>query len=163
MLVCGCGRWMHTEGVDERLDAEGNESWFVRWECLGCGLRVGLEGDPTVVGSLVDRMLWTDDAKHLLDRMPPYVQQLRADEVAEYARSTSRHVVTLEVFRRARLRDIVSWEPRAQERLLNIPAPVREMAKIELERTAAEKGHSRVTIELMDEVKARYFGLAEKS
>ena len=23
MLVCGCGRWMHTEGVEERIGSDG--------------------------------------------------------------------------------------------------------------------------------------------
>ena len=54
----------------------------------------------------------------------------------------------------------VDWEPEAERRLENVPAPVRAMARIELERTAAERGVSRVTVSLMDEVKARYFGMA---
>jgi hypothetical protein len=36
------------------------------------------------------------------------------------------------------------------------------MAKIELERTAAARGESRITVALMDEVKAKYFGMAAK-
>jgi hypothetical protein len=45
----------------------------------------------------------------------------------------------------------------------NVPAPVRAMARIELERTAAERGHSRITVALMEEVKAKYFGMAAKA
>jgi hypothetical protein len=33
------------------------------------------------------------------------------------------------------------------------------MARVELERTALDKGHAHVTVALMEEVKARYFGL----
>ncbi|MES4784513.1 MAG: hypothetical protein C4294_00260, partial [Nitrospiraceae bacterium] len=44
-------------------------------------------------------------------------------------------------------------------RLEKIPAPVRAMARIELERTALDKGFSHVTVALMEEVKARYFGM----
>jgi hypothetical protein len=37
---------------------------------------------------------------------------------------------------------------------------VRAMARIELERTAADRGDTRITVALMEEVKARYFGMA---
>jgi hypothetical protein len=33
------------------------------------------------------------------------------------------------------------------------------MARIELERTAADRGETRITVALMEEVKARYFGM----
>jgi hypothetical protein len=36
------------------------------------------------------------------------------------------------------------------------------MARIELERTAAERGASRVTVALMEDVKAKYFGMGSK-
>ena len=35
MLVCGCGNWMHTEGVEERI-AGGIPTWFIRLECRRC-------------------------------------------------------------------------------------------------------------------------------
>jgi hypothetical protein len=37
------------------------------------------------------------------------------------------------------------------------------MARIELERTAADRGLSTVTVALMEEVKARYFGMGSKA
>jgi hypothetical protein len=36
------------------------------------------------------------------------------------------------------------------------------MARIELERTAADRGLSRVTASLMEEIKAKYFGMTAK-
>jgi hypothetical protein len=45
----------------------------------------------------------------------------------------------------------------------NVPAPVRAMARVELERTAAERGQARITVALMEEVKAKYFGMAAQS
>jgi hypothetical protein len=57
----------------------------------------------------------------------------------------------------------IEWESEAERRLNNVPAPVRTMARIELERTAAERGIGRVTVALMEEVKAKYFGLASKT
>jgi hypothetical protein len=60
----------------------------------------------------------------------------------------------------ARQGGVVAWEPEAEQRLVNVPGPVRAMAKLELERTAIERGLSQVTVALMEEVKARYFGMA---
>ena len=43
-----------------------------------------------------------------------------------------------------------------------MPAPVRAMARIELERTVADRGGTRITVALMEEVKARYFGMGSQ-
>lgn len=164
MLTCSCGRWMHTQGVDERLDEAVVDSrattWLVRSECLGCGLLVGFEAPPEEALALVDRLVWTDDAKHLLERMPPYVAALVQVEVEDYARAQGQKVVTLTLLGQARQGAAVVWDQEAERRLHNVPAPVRAMARLELERTAAERGQARVTVALMEEVKARYFGLA---
>lgn len=162
MLVCGCGRWMHTLGVDEREEAGKGPIWLVRCECRGCGFRLGAEGSPDEVTALVDRLMWTDDARHVLDRLPPYVEPLVRPEVEEYARSKGQRVITCAVLTQARQGGMVEWDPEAERRLENVPAPVRAMARIELERTALEKGQREVTVALMEEVKARYFGMASR-
>jgi hypothetical protein len=36
------------------------------------------------------------------------------------------------------------------------------MARVELERTAADRGTARVTVALMEEIKAKYFGMGAK-
>ncbi|MFB3136794.1 MAG: PCP reductase family protein, partial [Nitrospirales bacterium] len=59
----------------------------------------------------------------------------------------------------ARNRGSVSWNSEAESRLARVPAPVRAMARMELERTALDRGMSEVTVSLMEEVKARYFGM----
>ncbi len=160
MLVCGCGRWMHTEGVDESVSESGTDHWLVRSECCGCGWKVGLEIQAGDAHSFVDRLVWSDDARHVLGRMPPYLATVYKTDIEDYARSRQRKVVTWDLLNEARQGEAVAWEPEAAQRLQNVPAPVRSMAKVELERTAAEKGMSRVTIGLMEEVKARYFGFA---
>ena len=43
MLTCGCGRWMHTEGIEERTCEDGSQKWFIRSECRGCGLKIGVD------------------------------------------------------------------------------------------------------------------------
>lgn len=160
MLVCHCGRWMHTEGVDECPGEQGADRWLVRSECCGCGWTVGLEAQAGEAISFVDRLVWSDDARHVLDRMPPYLATVYKAEIEDYARSKQEKVVTWALLNEARQGETIAWDFEAVQRLQNVPAPVRSMAKVELERTAAEKGMSRVTIALMEEVKARYFGFA---
>lgn len=165
MLVCGCGRWMHTQGVEERLGPAGEPIWFVRSECLGCGLRVGVDvpaGEESGgTFGLVDRLIWSDDAKHRLERLPPFVQELLKPEVERYARAARHRVVTYDLFAEARQGTAVAWDPAAWQRLDRVPAPIRAMARLELERTAADRGLSSVSVALMEEVKAKYFGMAQ--
>lgn len=161
MLTCGCGRWMHTEGVEERMEHQP-ATWLVRFECCGCRRLFGLEAPAAEAATLVDRLMWTDEARHVLDRLPPYVAPLVRHGVEEYARTKGQRVVTFAVLAQARNGGAVAWDPEAERRLDNVPGPVRAMAKIELERTALERGEARVTVALMEEVKAKYFGMAAK-
>jgi hypothetical protein len=150
---------MHTAGVDEQVDDTGVSRWFVQSECLGCGLRVGADAPPPEALALVDRLIWTDDAGHVLERMPPYLQQFVRREVEDYARARGEQVITFDLQLQARRGEHVIWDPDAERRLANVPAPVRAMARMELERTAVEAGQGRVTVGLMEQVKARYFGM----
>jgi hypothetical protein len=163
MLVCGCGRWMHTEGVEERSHDGDNAIWLVRWECRACGFHVGAEGPAVKVESLVDRTMWTDEARHRLERIPPYAAPLVRDRVESYARQRAWWTITYDRFMQAGTGQVVVWDAEAERRLAKVPAPVRAMARVELERTAAERGDPRVTVALMEEVKARYFGMGQKA
>ena len=160
MLVCGCGNWMHTAGVEERLASDGTPTWFVRSECRPCRWLVGIDVPVGPVDGIVDRLMWSDDAKHRLDRVPPYAVPLLRELVEGFARTRQRRVITYDLIDQAQTGDVVSWEPDAERRLANVPAAVRAMARIELERTAVDRGAGRVTVALMEEVKARYFGMA---
>ena len=159
MLTCGCGRWMHTEGIEERTYDDGVLHWFVRSECRGCGLQVGVDIPGGQTHGLIDRLMWTDEALHRLDRMPPYLAPLVREEVEQEARHRSTRVISYEMLLEPRGAERVEWDPEAEQRLDRVPAPVRAMARIELERTAADRGLSRVTVVLMEEVKAKYFGM----
>lgn len=161
MLTCGCGRWMHTEGIEERGEG-GGWQWFVRAECRGCGFKVGVDLPAGETYGLVDRMMWTDEALHRWERMPPYLASLFREEVEQNVRARGECVVSYDTLLSPRTGERIEWEPEAERRLDNVPAPVRAMAKIELERTASERRASRVTVALMEEVKARYFGMGAK-
>ena len=158
MLTCGCGRWMHTEGIEERGD-EAGAFWFIRSECRGCGLKVGVDVPEGQTRGLIDRLFWTDEALHRLARMPPYVAGLVRDEVEQYLRNQGERVVTYEMLLRPRTGERIEWDSEAERRLDRVPAPVRAMARVELERTAADRGLSRITVSLMEEIKAKYFGM----
>ena len=160
MLTCGCGRWMHTEGIEERAVESGVPQWFIRSECRGCGLKVGVDVQEGQAHGLIDRLLWTDEAMHRLDRMPPYVAGLVREEVEQDLRHQGQRVVTYETLLRPRTGERIEWDPETERRLGRVPAPVRAMARIELERTAADRGLSRITVSLMEEIKAKYFGMA---
>ncbi len=153
---------MHTHGIEERPDAVEGERWFVRWACCGCGRLVGLEVPAGETGGLIDRTLWTDEARHRLERMPPYLEPLVRQSAEEYVRGQGARVVTFAVLLEAGQGGRVAWSAEAERRLEKVPAAVRPMARIELERTARERGEREVTVALMEEVKARYFGLASK-
>jgi hypothetical protein len=163
MLTCGCGRWMHTEGIEERIAEDGSQQWFIRSECRGCGLKIGADVPAGQLNGLVDRLMWTDEALHRLERMPPYLGPLFKEEVDRGARERGERIVTYDSLLQPRGNERIEWDPDAERRLHNVPAPVRAMAKIELERTAAERGVDRITVALMEEVKAKYFGLGAKS
>ena len=153
---------MHTEGIEEWTAEDGSQQWFIRSECRGCGLKIGVDLPAGQVNGLVDRLLWTDDARHRLERMPPYLAPLFKEEVEHDMRTRGERVVTYDSLLQPRGSEPIEWESDAERRLLNVPAPVRAMAKIELERTAAERGTGRITVALMEEVKAKYFGLGAK-
>lgn len=150
---------MHTEGIEERTNIDSVSQWFIRSECRGCGLKVGIDVPEGQPNEFVDRLLWTDEALHRLDRMPPYVASLVRGEVEQEVRRHGQRVVTYDALLRPRTGERIEWDPEAERRLERVPAPVRAMARIELERTAADRSLSRVTVSLMEEVKAKYFGM----
>jgi hypothetical protein len=125
-------------------------------------MKVGVDVPAGQPGGFVDRMMWTDDALHRLDRMPPYLAPLVRGEVEQDVRVRGERVVTYDALLRPRTGERIEWEPEAERRLDRVPAPVRAMARIELERTVADRGETRITVALMEEVKARYFGMAAR-
>ena len=90
----------------------------------------------------------------------PYLAPLFRDEVEQDLRTRGERVVTYDVLLRPRTGARIEWDAEAERRLSRVPAPVRAMAKVELERTAADRGQARITVALMEELKAKYFGMA---
>jgi hypothetical protein len=84
-------------------------------------------------------------------------------EVEGYAEGKSTNLITRAFMIQAQNQGTVEWDPDAEVRMEKVPSPVRAMARIELERTALDRGLPSVTVELMEELKARYFGMATQS
>ena len=152
---CCCGAVMEAKTLEE----ESPLSYHLRLCCTECASWVTASGRLEDITPLVQRTLWSNEARHELDRLPPYVESLVREEVEAYAEKAGRALITVALFQEARLRGKVSWSPAAKERLANVPAPIRSMAKVEIERMAIEQGLSEVTEALMDEAKAKFLGM----
>ncbi|MDX1411303.1 MAG: PCP reductase family protein [Nitrospirales bacterium] len=154
-MQCGCGQrweWTEVEEIDETTSLGIGA-------CPVCGIRLGVEGSAKEIDPLLSKILWTDEAEHFLERLPPYVALLVREEVEEYAQGKGVKLITFALLTESKNRGTVFWGPEAERRLERIPAAVQAMARIELERTAVDRGMSEVTVALMEEVKARYFGM----
>jgi hypothetical protein len=137
-----------------------SDSLFVRFRCDHCGFSLGAEGNAEELDPIVPTLMWTDEALYQLGRLPPYLAALVRDEVETFANVQQQRVLTFSRVCTARNKGMVEWSPDAGRRLDNVPSGIRAMAKTELERTALDRGLPAVTVALMEEVKARYFGMA---
>jgi len=158
-MQCACGEWMALETIEEYEDRVPVASY----SCTACHFRVGVEGDAQEISQLLSTLEWTDEAQHALDRLPPYVAPLVRREIEDYAGEKDVRLVTRSFMMESQNRGRVAWNPEAERRLIKVPAPVRAMARVELERTALDRGLAEVTVTLMEEIKARYFGMAASS
>ena len=131
----------------------------LRLGCHRCANWILVSGRFEEIEPIVISRVWSSEAQHELDRLPPYVAPLVKEEVETYADKQGRRLITMAVFWEARNRGKVSWTPVAEGRLANVPAPIRAMAKVEIERMAIERGLSEVTESLMDEAKVKFLGM----
>jgi len=152
---CCCGAVMEAKALEE----ESPLSYHLRLGCTACANWMTASGRLEDITPLVQRTLWSNEARHELDRLPPYIESLVREEVESYAAKEERALITVALFQEARLRGKVSWPSVAKDRLANVPAPIRSMAKVEIERMAIEQGLSEVTEALMDEAKAKFLGM----
>ena len=144
-MQCACGRrwdWTEVEEIDET-------TCLGKGECSKCRVQFGVQGSQEEIASLLVNSIWTDDARHILERMPPYVFPLVREEVEEYARTKNAKLITFALLTESKNRGAIFWSPEAERRLERVPAAVQAMARIELERTAIDRGMTEVTIGLM--------------
>ncbi len=155
-MTCACGSDFRHRAIEEWDDRHS----LLRYACRHCGFQLGIEADHREATRFFKQPMWTDEAQQQLDRLPPYVEPLVRQEVEAYAGQRHLTVISTGLVTEARRRDSVSWHPDAERRVSGIPAAVRAMARVELERTAHDREMPEVTVALMEEIKARYFGLS---
>ncbi len=157
-MTCTCGSGFQLHRIEEWDDGQS----LIRYACPECGFAFGIETDGQESSPLFEQPVWTDEAQHCLDRLQPYVEPLVREEVESYAGQKHINLISTGLMTEARNQGTVYWHPDAESRLSRVPAPVRAMARVELERTALDRGLPEVTVTLMEEIKARYFGMAAK-
>ncbi len=155
-MLCGCQHPLQVIDIEELP----SDSLFARFRCCYCGFSLGAEVNAKELDPLVPEMIWTDEALYQLGRLPPYLTTLVRDEIETFAKVQQQRVLTFSRVCTARNKGMVEWSPEAERRLDNVPSGIRSMARTELERTALDRGMPTVTVALMEEVKARYFGMA---
>jgi len=154
-IRCCCGAVLEAKVLEE----ESPLSFHLRFGCAACANWVTVSGRLDEITPLVSYRLWSREAHHELERLPPHIAPLVRDEVESYAAKEGRVLITVTVFQEARLRGKVSWSAAMTQRLANVPETIRSMAKVEIERMALEQGLSEVTEALMDEAKAKFLGM----
>jgi hypothetical protein len=130
-----------------------------RLACTACANWVRVSGRLEEVEPMLTTVLWSKEAYHEVDRLPPYIAPLVKQETENHAKKAGHCLITLAVFREARNREKVPWSAIAEGRLEKVPAQIRSMAKIEIERMAIDRGLTEVTENLMDEAKAKFLGM----
>ena len=89
MLVCGCGGWMHTEGVDERLSQEGSLPGLSgRSVVRVAGWLVSTSPQDKPTGSSIEYC--GPMMRSIADRVPPYAVPLLRELVEGLPRPGSR-------------------------------------------------------------------------
>ena len=155
-MTCACGSDFRRCAIEEWDERHS----LLRYTCRQCGFQLGIEADNGEASCFVDAPTWTDEAQHRLERLPPYVEPLVRQVAEAYASQKHIHLISTGVMAEAENGGMVSWHPDAERRLSRIPAAVRAMARVELERTAQDREMPTVTVALMEEIKTRYFGMA---
>ncbi len=155
-MQCGCDYALRIVEVEELP----SDFVFAKFHCDRCGFSLGAEGNAKELDPVVSCVVWTDEALYHMSRLPPYLGSLVCKEVEEFVSSREQRIVTVARVGSARNKGMVEWTPDAERRIDNVPSGIRAMAKVELERTALDRGMPAVTVALMEEVKARYFGMA---
>ncbi|MBI3605237.1 MAG: PCP reductase family protein [Nitrospirae bacterium] len=77
--------------------------------------------------------------------------------IEAFAQKKGYQVITPKVIEESKNdQDGIEWTPGASQKLENIPAFVRPLAKKEIERMAAEKGLTKISEEVIDEAKVKF-------
>jgi hypothetical protein len=155
IVQCCCGASMEAAAVEEISPI----AYRLRLDCHGCANWLTASGRYEEIEALVPSRIWSNDVQHELDRLPPHIAPLVRQEVETYADKHHRRIITMALFWEAKNRGKVSWTQITEARLSNVPASIRAMAKVEIERMAIDRGLTEITEALMDEAKIKFLGM----
>jgi len=103
---------------------------------------------------------WSKEAEDRLERVPSFMRPMIKMGVESYARKNSLSTITPEIMDASKNdQGDLSWSKEAEDRLDNIPAFIRPMAKKEIERIAKERGETTISASMMDETKEKFIGM----
>ncbi len=166
-VLCQCQAEMVCEEADE---AETVRLLFV---CPDCRHEVTIAGTAAQAEAALEaeqsqtaRPVWTNQARHRLDRIPPFAWPAFQEEAEGYAKTVGCRLITAGLVDEAKSAGSggqMAWTPEAEQRLRNVPEAVRAMARAEIERMAKERGEATVTETLMDEAKGKFLGFRGQS
>ena len=103
---------------------------------------------------------WSPEAEERVEKIPTFMRPMIKMGVESYARKNNISVITPEVMEDSKNdKGDLAWSKEAEQRLDNIPAFVRPMAKKEIERMAKERGENEISAELLEEAKGKFMGM----
>jgi hypothetical protein len=106
---------------------------------------------------IVSKATWSPEALERMEKIPDFVRPMVKSGIEAYAQKQGYQVITPKVVDESKNDQAgFEWTPGATQKLENIPGFVRPLAKKEIERLAIEKGVSKISEELIDEVKTRF-------
>lgn len=102
---------------------------------------------------------WSEEALERMERIPEFVRPMIKGGIEAFAARKGYQVITPTVIDESK-NDMgvggMNWSSQAQQRLENIPAFIRPMAKMEIERMARDRGLEEVGAELVEEAKNKF-------
>src|SRR5438445_13035965 len=114
---CCCGALLEAKALEE----ESPLSYHLRLGCTACANWVTVSGRLEEVTPLVERPLWSNEARGELDRLPPYIEPLVRERVESYAAEAGCGVLTVAMGDEARNLGHVTGAPVVADRAPTVP------------------------------------------
>ncbi len=105
----------------------------------------------------VSKVTWSPEGLERMEKIPDFVRPMIKGGIEAFAQKKGYQVITPKVIEESKNeQEEIEWTPGASQKLENIPAFVRPLAKKEIERMAAEKGLTKISEEVIDEAKVKF-------
>ncbi|MFI5304622.1 MAG: PCP reductase family protein [Nitrospiria bacterium] len=130
--------------IEEEVKAEAGKCPF---SSMLAGMKEGM----------VSKVTWSPEALERMEKIPDFVRPMVKSGIEAYAQKQGYQVITPKVVDESKNdQGGFEWTAGATQKLENIPAFVRPLAKKEIERMALEKGITKISEDLIDEVKNKF-------